>query len=89
MRHFESPERRKMPRRTLFVDGVISFAGGTRMRCFVQNVSQTGATVAFATVTDLPAVFTLCSYHLHRETEYVSRARWRNSRSVGVEFGEP
>ena len=43
MRHFESPERRKMPRRPLFVDGVISFAGGTRMRCFVQNVSQTGA----------------------------------------------
>jgi hypothetical protein len=89
MHHFKGPERRKMPRRPLFVDGVISFAGRTRMRCFVQNVSQTGAKVAFATVTDLPAVFTLCFYHEHRETENVSHTRWRNYRSVGVEFVEP
>ena len=41
------------------LEGTIGFAGRYRLKCMVQNLSETGAKLAFHTVTDAPAEFTL------------------------------
>ena len=89
MRHSTNPERRKTQRRPIFLEGTSSFAGRCRLRCLVQNLSETGAKLAFHTVTDAPAEFTLNIFLGGNEARYLARTRWRKHRLVGAEFVRP
>ena len=86
MRHSSYPERRKSQRRPIFLEGTISFAGRGRLKCMVQNLSDSGAKLAFHIVTDVPAEFTLDVFLAGREAEYLARPRWRRHRLCGVQF---
>ena len=86
MRHSTYPERRKTERRPIFLEGTISFAGRCRLKCMVQNLSNSGAKLAFHTVTDTPAEFTLNVFLAGKEVQYLARPRWRRHRLFGVEF---
>jgi len=55
----------------------------------VQNLSQTGAKLAFNTVTDAPGEFTLNVFLGGGEARYLARTKWRRNRLVGVEFVRP
>lgn len=86
MRPAGIPERRKAQRQPIFLEGTISFASRTRLKCLVQNLSETGAKLAFKAVTDAPAEFTLNIFLGSKEARYLARRRWRRHRLVGVEF---
>lgn len=73
----------------MFVEGTISFAGRFRLRCLVQNISETGAKLAFKAATDPPSEFTLNVFLRGREAQYLARPRWRRHRFVGAEFVRP
>ena len=89
MRHSRIPERRKTQRRPIFLEGTISYAGRCRAKCLVQNLSESGAKLAFHTITDVPAEFTLNVFLAGKETQYLTRRRWPRHRLVGVEFVRP
>jgi hypothetical protein len=84
VRQSKNPERRRTHRRPVFVEGTISFAGRYRLKCVVQNISQTGAKLAFHKVTDAPAEFALNVFLAGKETQYLTRRRWPRHRLVGV-----
>ena len=86
MREFRNPERRKTQRRPIFVEGTISFAGRCRLRCLVQNLSETGAKLAFHMVTDAPAEFALSIFLGGKEGRYLARTKWRRHHVIGVKF---
>ncbi len=86
MRHSSYPERRKTQRRPIFLEGTVSFAGRCRLKCMVQNLSDSGAKLAFHTVTDAPAELTLNVFLAGKEAQHLARPRWRKHRLVGVEF---
>jgi len=89
MRDSRIPERRKTQRRPIFLEGTISFAGRYRLKCMVQNLSETGAKLAFHKVTDAPAEFTLNVSLADKEAQYLACPRWRRGRLVGAEFARP
>ena len=89
MREFRNPERRKTQRWPIFLEGTIGFAGRYRLKCMVQNLSETGAKLAFHKVTDAPAEFTLNVSLAGEETHYLARRRWRRHRLIGVKFVRP
>ncbi len=86
MRHSKYPERRKTERRSIFLEGTISFPGRCRQKCMIQNHSNAGAKLAFYAVTDVPAAFTLNVFLTSKEIQYLTRPRWRRHRLFGVEF---
>ncbi len=86
MRHSSNPERRKSQRRPIFLEGTISFARRCRLKCMVQNLSNSGAKLAFHTVTDTPAEFTLNVFLASNEAQYLAQPRWRRHCLFGVEF---
>ena len=86
MRYSTYPERRKTQRRPIFLEGTISYAGRCRAKCMVQNLSESGAKLAFHTVTDAPAEFTLNVFLAGKEAQYLARPRWRKHRVFGVKF---
>ena len=75
-----------MERRPIFLEGTISFSGRCRLKCMVQNLSSSGAKLAFHTVTDVPAEFTLNVFLTGKEVRHFARPRWRRHRLLGVEF---
>jgi hypothetical protein len=77
-------ERRKSQRRSVFVDGTITFGSRSRVRCLIENVSEGGAKLVFGMPTKLPAEFTLSLPFL--DQELYARTRWRKHRACGVEF---
>ena len=89
MRHSTYSERRKQQRRPLFLQGMISFAGRRRLNSMVQNLADFSAKLAFHTVTDAPAEFTLRVLLVGREVQYLARPKWRRHRLCGVQFVKP
>jgi PilZ domain-containing protein len=89
MRPSTNAERRKTQRRSIFLEGTISFAGRCRLKCMVQNLSKSGAKLAFHTVTDVPRDFTLNVFLAGKELQYLARPRWRRGRLIGAKFVLP
>ncbi len=83
-RHIQSVVNRSVVPYSL--EGTISFAGRGRLKCMVQNLSGSGAKLAFHTVTDVPAEFTLNVFLTGKEVQYLARPRWRSHRLCGVQF---
>jgi len=86
--YLRKSERRKTERWPIFVEGTISFAGRFRLKCLVQNLSATGAKLAFRMATDAPSEFYLNVLLSGKETRCLGRTRWRRHHLVGVEFVE-
>jgi hypothetical protein len=86
MRQSTYPERRKTQRRPIFLEGTISYAGRCRAKCMVQNLSESGAKLAFHTIADVPAEFTLNFFLAGEAARFLARPRWRRRRLIGVKF---
>jgi PilZ domain len=86
MRHSTYPERRKTQRRPIFLEGTISYAGRCRAKYLVQNLSESGAKLAFHTITDVPAEFTLNFFLTGEAARFLAQPRWRRRRFIGVKF---
>lgn len=56
---FNGKERRRFPRRTVDIDGVIMLPGNNRVICSIVNVSNIGAGLALDTLKELPSQFML------------------------------
>lgn len=81
-------ETRISRRRAAFIDARIGFNGKFRLRCLVQNLSETGAKLVLKVGADVPAEFVL-SVPTNGEVQRGAYIRWRNHNSIGVEFTSP
>lgn len=78
--------RRGAKRIPVLKDGTISYARGTEsMPCFVQDISETGARMQFASVDHVPANFKLTIESEDFSIECI--VVWRSQTEVGVIFG--
>ena len=78
--------RRGAKRIPVLKDGHISYSNGTEtMPCFVQDISETGARMEFASVNHVPANFKLVIEAENFSIDCI--VVWRSDKSVGVIFG--
>lgn len=78
--------RRGAKRIPVLKDGIISFnLGKETMPCFVQDISETGARMQFASVNHVPSNFKLIIDSENFSIDCV--VVWRSSNEVGVIFG--
>ena len=81
MRHSTFPERRKTRRRPIFLEGTSSYAGRCRAKCMVQNLSESGAKLAFHTIAAVPAEFILNFFLAGEPDRFLVRETWRRRRN--------
>jgi len=79
-------ERRKAPRRPVFVGARIWFDGRFRLKCLVNNWSHRGAKLVLERPADLPITFTLCVPLKGRRTGCLATTTWRTRSAIGVEL---
>jgi hypothetical protein len=81
-------ERRKEHRRPVFWDGKIGFNERQfRVRCLIQNISGSGAKLAFRSSTDLPALPTEFDISIpHHQAVYRMQIKWRHRYAIGAEI---
>jgi len=79
-------ERRKAPRRPVFVGARIWFDRRFRLKCLVHNWSHRGAKLVLERPADLPDTFTLCVPLKARHAGCLATTKWRTRSAIGVEL---